>query len=173
MEKGGVIVWATDLADHVVTARKEKSGRCKESRSMHLLVILLLVRLLLGLGLVLLSESLEAGDGDSVEVTHTILRDTTTTLGVLLENTNTLETLNDLALNRTGGVSVVRRAETAVGGTTVELSEMADTDSLAKVDVTGEGGGADVEPVWVVRGLLLEVTGLDNVDPGGHLDLAC
>ncbi|KAI3492262.1 hypothetical protein L1887_43288 [Cichorium endivia] len=117
-------------------------------------------------------DCLEAGDGDTVKVTHAILRDATATLGVLLENTNALKTLDDLALHGARGVGVVRGAEAAVGGTTVELSQMADTDSLAQVDVAGERGGADVEPVGIVRGLLLEVTGLDNVDPDGHLDLA-
>lgn len=67
---------------------------------------------------------------------------------------------------------MVRRAEASVGSTTVELSEVADTDSLAEVDVTGESGSADVEPVRVVRCLLLEVSGLDNVDPDWDLDLA-
>ncbi len=139
---------------------------------MHLLVVLLLLGLRLGLGL-LLTESLEASDGDTVKVTHTILRDATTTLGVLLENTDALKTLDDLTLNRSGSVGVVRGAESAVGGTTVELSEVANTNSLAEVNVTGKGGGTDVEPVRVVRGLLLEVTGLDDVDPDGDLDLTC
>lgn len=140
-----------------------------------LLVILLVLVLVLGLrlALLLLAGSLEASHGDTVQVTHTILRDTTTTLGVLLENTDTLETLNNLTLNGSGSVGVVRRAESAVRGTTVELSEVADTNSLAEVDMTGKGGSADVEPVGVVRGLLLEVTGLDKVNPDGDLDLAC
>lgn len=55
----------------------------------------------------------------------------------------------------------------------MELSEVADTNSLAKVDVTSKGGSTDVEPVRVVRCLLFKVAGLDNVDPDRDLDLAC
>jgi hypothetical protein len=41
---------------------------------------------------------------------------------------------------------VVGGAGTAVLGGTVDLAETADTDGLAHVDVTGDSGGADVEP---------------------------
>lgn len=53
----------------------------------------------------------------------------------------------------------------AVLGGTVNLAETADTDGLAEVDVTGDRGGADVEPVNVQRGELLGGTGLDGVNP--------
>jgi hypothetical protein len=39
----------------------------------------------------------------------------------------------------------------------VNLSETANTDGLAHVDVTGNGGGADVEPVDVLGRKLLGV----------------
>lgn len=41
---------------------------------------------------------------------------------------------------RTGAVGVVRWPHTPVGGTTVELLEGTDTDVLAQVDVSGNGG---------------------------------
>lgn len=45
-----------------------------------------------------------------------------------------------LATQRTGSISVVRRADTPVGGTTVELAKGADTDVFAQVNVTGDRG---------------------------------
>lgn len=54
---------------------------------------------------------------------------------------------------------------TAVLGSAVDLAEAADTNGLAEVDVAGDGGGADVEPVNVLGGELLGGTGLDGVDP--------
>lgn len=56
-------------------------------------------------------------------------------------------------------------ARAAVLGGTVDLAETADTDGLAAVDVAGDGGGAGVEPVGVLRRHLLGGTGLDGVDP--------
>lgn len=40
------------------------------------------------------------------------------------------------------------------------FSETSDTDGLAHVDVAGDGGGADVEPVDVLGGQLVGVCGL-------------
>lgn len=53
----------------------------------------------------------------------------------------------------------------AVLGAAVDLAETADTDGLPEVDVAGDGGGADVEPVDVLGGHLLGGTSLDGVDP--------
>lgn len=39
----------------------------------------------------------------------------------------------------------------------VDLAETANTDGLAHVDVAGDGGGADVEPVDVLRRQLVGV----------------
>jgi len=57
-------------------------------------------------------------------------------------------------------------------GSTVQLGQSTDTDGLAQVDVAGKGSSSDVEPVRVVRGLLLVGTSLDNVNPDGDLDLS-
>ena len=134
---------------------------------------LLVVLLVLVLILLLLTLSLKAGNSDSVKVSLAVLRDPSATLGVLLEDTDTLKALDDLALNRARGVGVVRGAESSVRGTTVQLSQSTDTNSLAQVNVAGERSGADVVPVRVVGGLLLVSTGLDEVNPGGDLELAC
>lgn len=60
---------------------------------------------------------------------------------------------------------MVRGAVATVLGGTVDLAETADTDGLAKVNVTGDGSSTDVEPVDVQRRELLGVTSLDGVNP--------
>ena len=83
----------------------------------------------------------------TVQVTLSALGDTAATLLlVLLEDTNLLKGLHDLAVNGAGGVDVLAGSRAAVLGSTVDLAETADTDGLAEVDVTGDGGSAHVEP---------------------------
>jgi hypothetical protein len=105
---------------------------------------------------VLLVLGLHGGLGDTVQVTLAGLCDAAATLVlVLLEHTDLLEGLHDLAVDGTGGVNVVRGTHAAVLGGAVGLAETADTDGLAHVDVAGDGGGADVEPVDVLGRELL------------------
>jgi hypothetical protein len=105
---------------------------------------------------VLLVLGLHGGLGDTVQVTLAGLCDAAATLVlVLLEHTDLLEGLHDLAVDGTGSVNVVRGAHAAVLGGAVGLAEAADTDGLAHVDVAGDGGGADVEPVDVLGRELL------------------
>jgi len=107
------------------------------SSDKHLLVVLLL--------------GLDGGHGDTVQVTLAGLGDAAATLLlVLLEDTDLLERLHDLAVDGAGGVDVVRWAGTAVLWRAVDLPEAADTDGLAEVDVAGDGGGADVVPLQSV-----------------------
>lgn len=56
-------------------------------------------------------------------------------------------------------------AGAAVLGGAMDLAKAADSDSLAEVDVAGDRGGADVEPVNVLGGQLLGGTSLDGIDP--------
>lgn len=87
------------------------------------------------------------GLGNAVQIPLTGLGDATATLLlVLLEDTNLLESLEDLAVDTTGGVNVVGGTRATVFRGAVDLSETTDTDGLAEVDVTGDSGGADVEP---------------------------
>jgi hypothetical protein len=65
-----------------------------------------------------------------------------------------------------------RRVVVADGGgevcVPVDLAETADTDGLAHVDVAGDGGGANVEPVNVLGGQLVGVyAALDGGLRGG------
>jgi hypothetical protein len=90
---------------------------------------------------------IDSGLGDTVQVTLTALGDPSATLVLVnLNNTDLLESLEHSAVDLTGGVDVVRWTRTAVLGRSVDLAETANTDSLAEVDVTGDSGGANVEP---------------------------
>lgn len=144
-----------------------------EQASTTLLVILVLLVLL------------DAGLGDTVQVTLAGLGDAAATLVLVgLKDTDLLEGLEDLAVDGAGGVHVVGGTGAAVLGATVGLAQAADTDGLAHVDVAGAGGGADVVPedsvndcslvgkkrfqdvpVNVLGRELLLVTGLDGVNP--------
>jgi hypothetical protein len=124
-----------------------------------LVAFFLLVILILLLGL-------SGGLGNSVQITLAGLGDASATLLlVLLENANLLEGLHDLAVDGAGGVDVLGGARATVDGSAVDLAEAADTDGLAEVDVAGDGGGADVEPVNVLGRELLGDTSLDGVNP--------
>lgn len=129
-------------------------------RIMCLLVILLLL-------------SLHGGLGNTVQISLTSLRDSPSTLLVLLNNTNLLQSLEDLSVDRPRGINVVRWPRSPILLSTVDLSEGADTNRLAEVDVTGYGGGSDVKPVHGLRWELLIVTSLDSVNPtrNGKLSL--
>lgn len=83
----------------------------------------------------------------------------------MLEDTDLLKSLEDLAVDGAGGVDVVGGTAATVLGGAVDAAEAANTDGLAEVDVAGNGGGADVEPVNVLGGHLLGGTGLDGVNP--------
>ena len=56
-------------------------------------------------------------------------------------------------------------ADTTVLGGTVDTAETADTDGLAEVDVAGNAGGTNVEPVDVLGGKLARRAGLDSINP--------
>ena len=47
----------------------------------------------------------------------------------------------------------------------MDFAQPADADGFAEVDVAGDGGGADVEPVGGLRGEFVGVGGFDGVDP--------
>jgi hypothetical protein len=100
---------------------------------------LLLVRLLI---------FVNGGLGDTVKITLAGLGDAAATLLLInLEDTDLLESLEGLAVNGAGGINVVSGTGTTVLGGTVNLAETANTDGLAHVDVAGDGGSTDVEPL--------------------------
>jgi hypothetical protein len=119
----------------------------------------LLVILILLLGL-------SGGLGNSVQITLAGLGDAAATLLlVLLEDTDLLKSLHHLSVDGAGSIDVLGGAAATVLGSAVDLAETADTDGLAEVDVAGDRGSADVEPVNVLGRELLGGTSLDSVDP--------
>lgn len=122
----------------------------------NLLVILILVLLLL----------LGGGLSDTVQITLAGLGDAAATLLLVdLDDANGSQRLQDLAVDGARGVDVLAGAAATVLGSAVDLAETANTDSLAEVDVAGNRGSADVEPVNVLGRELLGVASLDGVDP--------
>ncbi len=102
----------------------------------------------------------------TVKITLTLLGDAAAALLLIaLEDLDLLKGLHDLAIDAAAGLNVVGRARAAVLGAAVHPAETANTDGLAHVDVAGDGGGADVEPVDVLGGHLLGGAGLDGIDP--------
>lgn len=96
---------------------------------------------------ILLLLLVDGGLGDPVQIPLATLRDAAAALVlVLLEHTDLLQGLHHLAVDGPGGVDVVGRAGTTVLGRAVNLAQTANTDGLADVDVTGDGGGTDVVP---------------------------
>ena len=66
---------------------------------------------------------------------------------------------------------MVGRSETTVDGTTVELVELANTNILAEVDVTGDRGSSLVEPTGsILRRKLVASAGLYEFDIAGDLE---
>lgn len=123
--------------------------------------------------LLVLLVGLSGGLGNTVQITLAGLGDAAATLLlVVLDDADLLEGLEDLAVNGAGGVDVVRGGVAAVLGGAVDLAETADTDGLAEVDVAGDRGGANVEPVNVLGRELVAGTGLDDVNPAGNGELA-
>ena len=109
---------------------------------------------------------LDSGRELTIQITLAGLGDASATLIlVVLNNANLLEGLENLSVDRAGGVDVVRWAGATVAGGTVDLAKASDTDSLAEVDVACDGGGADVKPVDRLGWELLGGTGLHRVNP--------
>lgn len=108
----------------------------------------------------------------SHSVTHLAGGRDATPLGTLLHNTNRLELLQDSTGDGTAADGVMEAADTVVLGTAVVLAEGTHTHVPGDVQLACHGRRADVEPVGVVRGELLEGSSLHNVNPGGHLHLA-
>lgn len=112
------------------------------------------------------AEAGKAGRTRTVQITLASLGDAAASLLLVdLDNVDLLEGLQDLAVDGAGGVNVLGGAGTTVLGGSVDLAETADTNGLAQVDGTGDSGGADVEPVDVLRRHLLGGASLDRVNP--------
>jgi hypothetical protein len=110
--------------------------------------------------------------GDAVEVTLAVVGDLAATLAHLLEHLHGLESVEDVTDEATRGTVEVLLGGLVAGAAAVVLTEAADADALAKVDLARNRGGTDVVPVRVVRGELVVGRGLDVVVPLRQLHLA-
>ena len=54
----------------------------------------------------------------------------------------------------------------------MDFAESAYTDRFTEVDVSGYGGGTDIEPVWIIGSEFFEGGCFDDVDPGWDFKLA-
>ena len=132
----------------------EPLAQAYQKKHQNLLVILIL---LIGL---------DGGLSDTIQISLSSLCDSTTSLVlILLQDTDLLEGLEDLSVNRSGSIDVVRWAGSTVTGRSVDLAKTTDTDGFAEVDVAGDGSGADVEPIDRLGWELLCWAGLDGINP--------
>jgi hypothetical protein len=84
----------------------------------------------------------------TVQITLSTLGDATASLLlVLLQNTNLLKSLHNLAVYASAGIDMVGWAGATVAGGAVDFAKTADTDGFAEIDVTGDSGSANIEPV--------------------------
>ena len=102
---------------------------------------------------------LNSSHGNPIQISLSGLRDPSTALSARilrilidpLDNSNLLQCLQHLPIYAARRIDVVVGSAAAVLGAAVDFGEAADTDGLAEVDVAGDGGGADVEPVLGLR----------------------
>lgn len=109
---------------------------------------------------------------NAVQITLTFRGNLATTIAVLLQQVQLLQGLDGLAVDGARGILVVGWASAAALLATVDQVQGTNTNSRAQVNVTGDGGNANIEPVRVVWSHLLGTAGLDQVNPGGNSDLS-
>jgi hypothetical protein len=110
---------------------------------------------------------------DTVQISLTVLGDSSAAVLGLFQDTNLLESLDNSSVDRAGGVLVVGWSGATVDSVTVMLVESANTNVLVEVDVSGNGGGSLVEPALsVLRWELVTGGGLDEFDVAWNLKLA-
>ena len=84
----------------------------------------------------------------TVQITLSALCDATASLIlILLQNTDLLKRLHDLAVYASAGIDMVGWTGTTVAGGAMDFAKTTDTDGFAEVDVAGDGGSTNVKPV--------------------------
>ena len=109
---------------------------------------------------------------NAVQITLAFSGNLATTVAVLLQQVQLLQGLDGLAVDGARGILVVGRASAAALLATVNQVQGSNSNSRTQVNVTGDRGNANKEPVRVVWSHLLGAAGLDQVNPGGDGNLA-
>lgn len=92
----------------------------------------------------------QGSGGDTVQISQTVVRDSSTTLWRDFDDTQLFQGLQDLSVDGTGSVNVLVWSDTSVLGTTIQLVQLTDTDLLSQVDVSGNRSSSLVEPTFGV-----------------------
>ena len=80
------------------------------------------------------------GHLDLLKISLSVLGDSSSSVGVVLEDSDLLEGLADVPLDRGRGVGVVGGSDSSSVLASVELGERSDTNVLSEVDVSSDGG---------------------------------
>ena len=81
---------------------------------------------------------------------------------ILLQNPNLLQTLHHLTIDASAGINMVAWSRSAILCAAVGFAQTTHADGFAEIDVSGNRGGADVEPVEKAA-LELEQLGMDEL----------
>lgn len=79
------------------------------------------------------------------------------------DNTKSLEFLQSVSDDLTGSGGVVVLSSSVVLASSVDVSESANSNLRAEVDLSGQRCNSDVVPVRVFRSQVLQVTSLDEI----------
>lgn len=115
---------------------------------------------------------LQGLSSNTVQVSLTVLRDSSATLWRNFKNTNLLQGLDNSSVDGAGSVGVLVWSETSVDGATVQLVQLTDTNVLSQVNVSGSGSSSLVEPsLGFLWGQLVTGRGLDKFNVTWNLQL--
>ena len=103
--------------------------------------------------------------GDAIEIPLTGRSDAATTLRILLDDTDGFELLEHSARDATGTDLVVVTTNALVTRTAVRLAQRTHTHVTLRVELASDRGSANVKPIRVVRGVLFEGGGFDDINP--------
>ena len=86
-------------------------------------------------------------------------------LFILLQDADLFQTLHDLAVDTPTRVDVMTGPRAAVLGAAVDFAQTAHAHRFAQVDVSRHRGGADVVPIYALRGQFFGRRCFHRVDP--------
>jgi hypothetical protein len=102
---------------------------------------------------------------NTIQILLTVSRDNSASERIKFNDGNLFQTLQNLASNASGCIDMLTWARSSVDASTILFTKTTNTGSLAKVYMTSDGSGSDVEPVRVIRCKLSVDTSLYNVNP--------